>query len=256
MDLVNELNILEKYVRENYDMNNPLIVTKYVHTLMVVRVMCKICEKMELNEHDTKLATYIALFHDLGRFKEVVRQQGFNNLKFDHGCYSNKILFNDGFIKEFDVDEKDHLLIRKALYYHNKKDLGNDLTEREEFFCRLIRDADRIDIFRVLSFNKNIFEGISSVELLNAFYNNESIDIKDLKTRGDRVLLRFGFIKVFSFPESFEVLKLTGNFDKYVKSIKVSEDAKELFLELVKEIEGMLRGEKNYVREKIQPFNG
>lgn len=255
MDLVNELNILEKYVRENYDMNNPLIVTKYVHTLMVVKIIRQICEKMGLNEKDIELATRIALFHDLGRFREVVRQQRFSNLRFDHGCYSNKVLFNDGFINNFDIDENDYLVIRKALYYHGKQDLGHDLNEREEFFCRLIRDADRIDIFRVICSEKNLFESVSR-DVLNKFNNGESISIKDLKTRGDRVILRFGFIKLFSFPEAFEVLKESGNFDKYVKSIKVNEDAKELFLELVKEIEGMLKGEKNYVRKKVQSFNG
>lgn len=251
MDLIKNLNIFENFVKENYDMKNPLIVTKYIHTLMVVRIMCMICDKMGLSEKDMELATYIALFHDLGRFKEVVRQKSFNNLKFDHGCYSNKILFNDKFINNFDINEEDYLLIRKAIYYHNKKDLGNDLTEREEFFCRLIRDADRIDIFRVLSFNENLFEGISDSSLISTFYSNGSIDIKDLKTRGDRVLLRFGFIKLFSFPESFKVLNEIGYFDKYVKSIKVLDNVKELFEELVKEIKKMLEGEKNYVRKKV-----
>ena len=214
MDLIEKINVMEKYVKENYDIKNPLIATKYIHTLMVVKVTSMICEKMGLSENDTDLAVNIALFHDLGRFKEVVRQQKFNNLKFDHGCYSNKILFNDGFIDNFNINDEDYLLIRKAIYYHNKKDLGNDLDEREEFFCKLIRDADRIDIFRVLSFNENIFEGISSNELLDTFHSNGSINIKDLKTRGDRVLLRFGFIKLFSFPESFMVLNEIGFFEK------------------------------------------
>lgn len=251
MDLNKGLQIFESYVKENYDMNDVLILTKYIHTLMVVRIMSMLCGKMMLNENDTRLALYIALFHDLGRFNEVVRQNEFNNLKFDHGSYSNKILFNDEFIKKFDIDEKDYLIIRKAIYYHNKKDIGNDLNEKEEFFCKLIRDADRIDILRVLSFNKNLFEGISSEEILDDYYNSGSIDIKKLKTRGDRVLLRFGFIKLFSFKESFEVLNETGYFEKYVNSIKVNDDVKELFTKLVNEIEMLLKGEKKYVREKI-----
>lgn len=251
MDLEKDLGIFEEYVKNNYDMNNDLIITKYIHTLMVVRIMSKMCEKMNLNEEDSKLALYVALFHDLGRFKEVVRQKKFNNLKFDHGSYSNKILFNDGFINNFDIDEKDYLVIRKAIYYHNKKDIGNDLNEKEAFFCKLIRDVDRIDILRVLSFNNNLFEGISSEEILNDFYNSGSIDIKKLKTKGDRVLLRLGFVKLFSFNESFEVLNETGYFQKYVDSIKVNDDVKELFLELVNEIEMLLKGEKNYVRKKV-----
>ena len=251
MDLDRDLVLFEEYVKDNYDINNPLITMKYIHTLMVVRIMSMLCQKMKLNEEDTKLALYIALFHDLGRFKEAIRQNEFNNLKFDHGAYSNKILFNDGFIKKFDINKEDYLIIKKAIYFHNKKDIGCNLSEREEFFCKLIRDADRIDIFRVLSFNKNLFEGVSSKELLETFYNNGSINIKDLKTRGDRVLLRFGFVKLFSFPESFKVLDETRYFKKYVESIQVNEDVKELFLELVNEINYMLKGEKDYVRKKV-----
>lgn len=252
MDLERDLKVFESYIKENYDLKNHLILTKYTHTLMVVRVMVLMCAKMELNKHDTDLAIYIALFHDLGRFKEVIRQHEFNNLKFDHGSYSNKILFNDDFIKNFPINEEDYLIIRKAIYYHNKRDIGDDLTEKETFFAKLIRDADRIDILRVLSYNhNNLFDGVSNKELLNEFLNNESMDLKKMKTSGDRVLLRFGFIKLFSFDESFDVLKETGNFDKYVKSIKVNEENKEEFDELVSEINRLLKGEKKYVREKI-----
>ena len=52
--------------------------------------------------------------------------------------------------------------------------------------------------------------GSSGDQILNAFYNGESIDIKDLKSRGDRVILRLGFVKLFSFNESNEVLNELG----------------------------------------------
>ena len=134
MDLDRDLVLFEEYVKDNYDINNPLITMKYIHTLMVVRIMSMLCQKMKLNEEDTKLALYIAVFHDLGRFKEAIRQNEFNNLKFDHGAYSNKILFNDGFISNFDINENDYLLIKKAVYFHNKKDLVDGLSEKERLF--------------------------------------------------------------------------------------------------------------------------
>ncbi len=251
MDFEKDILVFEDYIKQNYDLNNGLILEKYIHTLMVVRVMINLCQKMSLNEEDTQLAIYMALFHDLGRFKEVVRQNEFNNLKFDHGSYSNKILFNDEFIKEFPINEEDYLIIRKAIYYHNKKDLGNDLTEREEFFSKLLRDADRIDIFRVLSYNDNLFDGVSSSDILSDFYNGISMSLKKIKTKGDKVVLRFGFVKIFSFKESFEVLRETGYFQKYVNSINVLEHEQELFNELCEEINVILEGEKNYVRKKV-----
>ena len=93
MDLDRDLVLFEEYVKDNYDINNPLITMKYIHTLMVVRIMSMLCQKMKLNEEDTKLALYIALFHDLGRFKEAIRQNEFNNLKFDLNSISISFLY-------------------------------------------------------------------------------------------------------------------------------------------------------------------
>lgn len=245
-----DLVLFEKYVKENYDMNNVLILEKYVHTLMVVKTMMMICRKEGLTNDDTKLALQIALFHDLGRFREVERQHIFRNTTFDHGAYSNKILFNDGFIKNFMINEDDYLLIKKAIYYHNKKDLSDDLTKREYLFATLLRDADRIDILRVLSYKKNCFDGISDYKLIKQFNYNESIDIKDLHTKGDRVLLRLSFIKLFGFSSSFEVLEETGNLNKYLASVEVDEKYRDLFEELTLEVARDVkeRRRKVYVR--------
>lgn len=252
MDFEKEFKIFEEYINKNYDMSNNLVSLKYIHTLMVVKIMALICEKMKLEDEDIRLALYIALFHDLGRFDEIKIRKEFNNIKFDHALYSNKVLFEKNFIEKFAISEDDYNLIKSAIYYHNKKDLDDGLTEREQLFCRLIRDADRIDIFRVLSENyNNLFDGISSDKLLEQFYKGESIDIKDLETKGDRVLLRFGFVKLFSFTESIETLKETGNFVKYVYSINVNENERELFNKLVNEINDILEGEKDYVRKKV-----
>ena len=254
MDFTREIQIFENYIKTNYDINSKLIKQKFIHTLNVVNVILMISKKLDLNDDDIKLAFHLALFHDLGRFREVVRQNEFNNLKFDHGAYSNKILFNDGFIKKFNINENDYLLIKKAIYFHNKKDLPNNLTERERLFCEILRDADRIDIFRVLGDRTNyrtIFDGVSCEDILNQFYNGESINIRHLKLKGDRVVLRLGFVKLFSSREAIEVLKELGYLDEYIKTIEVEEGKQELFDSLVDEVKKVLEGDKVYVRQKI-----
>ena len=241
------------YVKDNYDTNNKLIKLKYVHTLSVVEIILKLASEMHLNDEDTILAFYIALFHDLGRFKEVVRQQIFNNLKFDHGAYSDKILFNDGFIKEFDIDPKDYLLIKKAIYFHNKKEINRNLNYREQFFCDLIRDADRIDIIRVITEeypNSLVFDQVTPSVLVK-YIKGEPMEIKELKTKADRVLLRLNFIKQFSFEESFRVLKECGYLEKFLNNGKVSDENIDLFNEIKKDINEYIKGDDKYVRQKV-----
>lgn len=238
MNFDKEIKKFDQYVKTNYDYDNELIRLKYIHTLNVVKIMIMICNKMNLSYEDTKLAFFLALFHDLGRFREVVRQNTFDNLAFDHGAYSNKVLFNDNFISNFDINDSEYLLIRKAIYFHNKKDLPNNLTNREKLFCELIRDADRIDIFRVLatgySSERNLrFLARPSFKVINSFLKGESVDLKDINNSSDRVILRFSFISLFASDEAKMVLKELGYFDRYVEQIKVSSDNEEIFIGLM-----------------------
>ena len=244
------------YVNSNYDVSNQLIKLKYVHTLSVTSIILQMAGYMNLSDSETMLAFYIALFHDLGRFREVERQQVFNNLKFDHGAYSNKILFNDGLIKEFNINEEDYLTIRKALYFHNKKEVKGPLSEREQFFCDLIRDADRIDIFRVITEeypNSLVFDKPTDTVLFK-YLQGEPMHLKELKTKADRVLLRLNFVKLFKFNESFRVLRESGYLDKFLNSIKVTEKTSELFDEIKKDIDEYIKGDEKNVRQKVQSF--
>jgi len=234
MELNLYLNFFKNYIKSNYDLNDSLIQNKYEHTLRVAKIIYLIAEKMNLSEEDKNLAYLIALFHDLGRFHEVVRNRQFNNLKFDHGSYSNKILFNDRLIDSFNFDEETNLLIRKALYFHNKKDITRELNEREDFFAKLIRDADKIDILYMMARKRaHRFNEIPSPKVLTNFLNRESINLKDKKSKSDTVLLYLGFALNLNFKESKEVLNDFGYLYDYIDGIDIDGNLKELFDYLV-----------------------
>lgn len=251
-----EINKFTRFINENYNTDNRLIVEKYKHTLNVVKIILSIAKSMELTNDECMLAFYLGLFHDLGRFREVERQNRFNNLTFDHGAYSNKILFNDDFIKNFGIDPSDYLLIKKAIFYHNKKELPISLSPRERFFAELLRDADRIDIFRVCSNNATMFNRDPSLKVLNAFLNNESVDIHDVKNKSDTIILRINFVKLFSSYDALKVLDDLGYFKDYVSNIQVASEYTELFNSILKNIENYKEGVKKNVRQKIRSFNG
>ena len=146
-------------------------------------LMIDLALRLNLSDEDVRLAFHIGLFHDLGRFREVVRSNKFNNLTFDHGAYSNKILFNDDFIHEFNISENDYLTIKKALFFHNKKDLNSNLSSREELFCKMIRDMDKLDIITVM-IPKNIlsFTKKQNKKVLSNYFMDQTIDLKDVKS--------------------------------------------------------------------------
>ena len=240
--------IFTNFVKENYDLEDELIELKYNHTKRVANLMILIASKMNLSTREIILAYLIGLFHDLGRFEQVNREHKFTNLHFDHGAYSNKILFNDNLINKFEVSSNLYLLIRKAVYFHNKKDIPSNLDEYEALFVKMIRDADKIDIIRVMSNSCQEFSVAPKNELMDKYLSGDTLDLKLINNKSEKALLHLSFMKDLSFAESFEVLKETGNIESYLSNINVKEEYKELFDFLVSQIK---EKEKKYVKYKI-----
>lgn len=244
------LRIFTKYVYDNYDINDSLIKEKYFHSLRVANIMIILADELYLNDQDILLAAFLGLFHDLGRFREVVRNSKFNNLLFDHGAYSNKILFNDELIKDLNINEEDYLLIRKVIFCHNKKDLRKNLSSREQFFANLLRDADKLDLLKVRMTKKHLnFKDMPNSIVIDNFLNNKTINLKDIHNGSDSCVLYLSFIKDLFFNESYNYAMVDGYLDDLINFINVDEDKKEVFKKLVLEVEK--RGMKD-VREKVR----
>lgn len=231
------LEIIKKYVRDNYNLDEELINIKLEHTIRVYELMIKLVEMLNLNNHDKVLALCIALFHDLGRFYELKVNKKMSK-SYDHAKDSTTILFNEGLIKKFPIDEDDYDLILKAVYYHNKKDLDDSLTDREKFFCHLIRDVDKIDIYHVLATDlKKEFNCMPTNKILEQFYNKELIDTNDLKNKSDLIVLYLSFQDQLYFRESLALLDYKGYLEEFINSIVVLQDQllKDTFDHLVEE---------------------
>ena len=235
------LNIFTKYVKDNYDIKDPVIYEKYCHSLRVATLMIYLSLKLGLNNDDLLLAFKIGLLHDLGRFREVVRnkdkERKLDNLSFDHGAYSNKILYNDKEYLKYDIDKNDELIVRKALYFHNKKEIliDNNLNERELMFINMIRDMDKLDILFTRSMKRPlVLSDDTTKEVINAYLSDEMIDIKDLHNDTDRVIFYLSFIKDLNIKESFIIAVESGYFERLLSLIVVKDNS--LYDELLEKI--------------------
>ena len=238
------LEYFTNYVYKNYDMNDNLINKKYYHSLRVAKLMIILATKLNLSNEDIELAFKIGLCHDLGRFQEVVRNGQFNNQIFDHGAYSNKILYNDNFIQYMDIDE--HLLFRKAIYLHNKKELDDNLTNREKLFANMIRDTDKIDILGLRNTGSILnFTKLPTINILSCYMKDLKIDIKDIHNQSDSILLYLSFIKDLVFDASYDIAINNKYFDGLLEIINVNDSKKELFKCVY---EKLYEREKRYVR--------
>lgn len=135
----------------HYDRTDDKINLKAIHTYCVLEAADAICKGENFSQEDHQLALLIALLHDIGRFEQLKSFHSFDDRIFNHGDFGVKALFEDGLIRRFLADDQYDAIIRKAIQYHSIYSLDDveGLTERELLHCRIIRDADKLDNFRV-----------------------------------------------------------------------------------------------------------
>lgn len=206
--------LFNQYVA-TFDLQDEKIKLKVLHTYRVVEIMEYLTNRLRLCERDCFLAKRIAWYHDIGRFEQVVQFGTFDDLKsIDHAQLSCEIVNREEFLNDCTEDEKTCIL--KAIYNHNKLDLEQDLTEKEEQFAKLIRDADKCDIFRVIAtkdyltlfgFSKEkIEQSHVSKKVKESLMNHQCVNKIDRKEAVDFLLTMIGFFYDLNYMETIEYI--------------------------------------------------
>ncbi len=245
-----------KYV-SGFDMDETNIYLKFEHTFQVVKIIEQIAMKMSLSKEEMTLAKVIAYLHDIGRFEQVVKTNTFKDNVIDHADNGIDLLFNRHLIDEFHISPKYYEIIRKAIKNHNKLEIEEDLNPQEELFVKLIRDADKIDIYRVrhkYEREKDEFNDVPTENNLNDFFGHRSINIKNNKTRSDSILCVLSFVYDMNFSESIEVLNESQYLQVFMDGIKVPGDKMALYDDIRKEINNYMNKKSRkcyHVRKKV-----
>lgn len=239
MDMDKNFDAFDNYA-SGYDLNEPMIGYKYNHSYRVMKEAKNIALSLGLTEEEIYLAEVIGLLHDIARFEQWTRYKSFkDNDIFDHGDYALKILFDEGHIKDIDVDKSSYEIIKKTIANHNKYEIDKSITDKDELlFSKLIRDADKLDIFYAFS-NQRILEIKEdekeiSPKVREGFFNHEQVIIDNSISRNDKIVIILGFIYDLNFDYSKEEIIDKKYLDLLYKAIKNKERFKEYFDELNK----------------------
>ena len=218
----------KKYVKQ-YDLSNEKIRLKAKHTLKVMNASKKIAKSLKMEKEDIKLAQIIGLLHDIGRFEQIKTYNTFNdNESVNHGELGIKILFDENLIRKFIKDDKYDSFIRIAIYNHNRLKIQDELSPKELLFAKIIRDADKVDIFRVLEessieaiYNCDCMENEEiSPDILEDFFENKSINYINRKTNADKCVTYMAYIFDFNFNYSIKIIKKNKCIEKLASRIK------------------------------------
>lgn len=229
IDLEKAKKEFDKYINK-YSKNDPKISLKINHTYGVINASEYIAKELKLKKEDLELAKLIALLHDIGRFEQAQKFNNFEDYKtVDHAELGIDILFNKRLIRTFIEEDKYDDIIYKAILNHNKYEIEEGLSSQELLHSKIIRDADKLDNFRVKQFQSievlcNIKEEDMGKEnitekIYNDFMNCKTIVISERKTPMDYWVSYIAFIFDLNFMASYRYVKEKDYISKLVNRI-------------------------------------
>ena len=229
----------KKYVSK-FDFNDTNIERKYYHSLRVMDLCEKIAKDLGLSTEDIELSKVIGLLHDYGRFMQVNKYHTFSDLNsIDHGDYGVQVLFSNNDIYNYWDNKDDYELIYDAIRYHNKLSIPDKLTERNSKFCKLVRDADKLDILYI--FASKIFilpeDGDIFIRVKETFENEKQINRKDEISGADRVITTLALIYDLNYKYSFKYLKQSKVLEQIYENINDKDKFKYYFDKIFKYID-------------------
>ena len=209
---------------------------KEIHTGYVTTNARALAKHLGCNAHDMALAEIIGLFHDVGRFRQYAVYQTFNDaMSEDHAELGLKVLAEEvAFLDRLRPQDAD--TVRFAIKYHNKREIAPTDDERKLFFAKLIRDADKLDIYRVLlpflapdaaekapNFVPSDAAQEVSPDFIADFAAGRQADYYRLRTHGDRKIVRLMWIYDINFMWTLRRIVERGYVDAFIESLPAQE---------------------------------
>jgi HD superfamily phosphodiesterase len=192
---------------------------KKAHSYRVWENSTDLAKSLKLKENDKFIIESAALLHDIGRFKQFEEYGTFSDKKsVNHAWLSTEVIKEENIISDISNEEQE--LILRTVYNHNKKEIPGELTEQEKNLTQILRDADKLDIWKVVTdyyCNKNE-ETNNTLQLdlpdnpeinpenYNDLMNERLVDINKLRTLNDFKLLQVGWIYDINFSRTIEIL--------------------------------------------------
>jgi len=196
------------------------VILKEEHTRRVCQEILQIGKQLDLNDDELRLAEITALLHDVGRFEQYARYNTFVDKKSEnHAELGIKILRKSGVINQLDLLTRN--LIYRTIRYHNRASLPQHETEKCLFFTKLLRDADKLDIWKVvtdyyhrkdggrngaLELDLPDTPGISD-RVYQDLINKRIVNVYNIKNLNDFKLLQLGWVFDINFKPTLRSVK-------------------------------------------------
>jgi hypothetical protein len=210
---------------------------KQMHTARVCFTIRRLGKALQLSSSDLLLAEVAALLHDVGRFPQFARYRTFRDKdSTNHGRLGLRVVNRHGLLAAFSPAERRH--VARALAYHNAAQLPPHGDAASSSLLKLLRDADKIDIWRVVIAHysgrgrtpKAVTEfefsgnGLCSPAVLKAMKGGCVVPLDAVRSVCDAKLLYISWVFDLNFPASFRETLRGRYLDRLAATISMSPD--------------------------------
>jgi len=143
----------------------------------------------------------------------------FDEKSVDHADLGEQIVRDKGIFGNLNKEERS--IILSSIKGHNKLSLSEDLNEKERFYLLLLRDADKLDIWKVLiehyksedKHNNPVLLDLPDIpnisnNVYNAIENKQLVKKEYIQSVNDFIILNMSWIFDLNFSFTFqEVIK-------------------------------------------------
>ncbi len=218
---------------------------KKEHSLRVADNSIYLCDKLEWAEEDKHIAFLVGILHDVGRFSQMAEFDTFNDEKsVDHAERAINILKEGNNLEILNNSNKE--LVFTAILNHNKFKIQDGLTGQQLLHSKLIRDADKLDIFRLLTEyyskrNSNINHYLTwelqkgtvvSPAVAKEILAGKMVSKKNLISEIDVKIMQLSWVYDLNFRPTFEYLLK----NRYLENVYNSMPKNDLVIEIYRKI--------------------
>lgn len=222
------------YSEDVEDQRNILL--KEEHTHRVCANIIRIAAAEGLDREGLMLAETIALLHDVGRFEQYRQYRTFrDSVSVNHAALGAEIIREIDLLADLSPRERD--LVNDSVETHNLFAIPKKIQGEHRFFLQLIRDADKLDIWRVFTEffeqpegERSSVAGLDfpdrpecSQEVLDKVANGEIVRLSSARTLNDFKLVQLSWVYDLTFPESFRMVDERNAIHGIAKSLPLAD---------------------------------
>ena len=212
---------------------------KIAHTTRVCGNMEQLARAIDMHDDQIRIAETVGLFHDIGRFEQYRRYQTFNDREStNHATLGIDELKKAAVLDPLPATEQTSIV--EAIRFHNTPALPNGMPPPRMVFMRMIRDADKLDIWKVFAdYYRHerrpeavVFQHLPDLPtwetaIVDAIAAKRMARLQDMKSLIDLKLLHLSWVFDLHFRETFVQARKRGDLAMIARTLPDAPDVRQ-----------------------------